>query len=120
MDCKTIPAINFRIRLGFNQPDPIMTQEQSILTKVRSIFPNEKIMFQYCVLGYRIHAYFPKQRLAIEVDELGHQDRDFEAEIERQKAIEEKLNCKFIRINPVKKSFNVFDEIGRVQVLASE
>ena len=76
-------------------------------------------MFPYGVLGYRIDAYFPKQRLAIKVDELGHQDRDFEAEIERQKSIQQKLNSKFIRINPAKKSFNVFDEIGRVQVFVS-
>ena len=41
------------------------------------------MMFQYCVLGYRINACFSKQRLAIEVDELGHQDRNFQAEIER-------------------------------------
>ena len=27
MDCRTIPAINFKTRLGFNQQDPIMTQE---------------------------------------------------------------------------------------------
>ena len=65
-----------------------MTQEQSVLTKIRSIFPNKKLISQYCVLGYRIDAFFPEQKLAIEVDELGHQGRDFEAEIERQKAIE--------------------------------
>ena len=65
-----------------------MTQERSILRKIRSIFPNEKIIFQHCVLGYRIDAYFPKQKLAVEVDDLGHQNRDFEPEIERQKALE--------------------------------
>ena len=60
MDCRTTPSINFKTWLGFNQQDPIMTQEQSILTKIRSIFPNEKIIFQHRVLGYRIDAYFPK------------------------------------------------------------
>ena len=92
-----------------------MTQEQSILTKVRSIFPNEKIISQHCVLGYRMDAYFPKQKLAIEIDENGHQDRDFEAEIERQKALEKELNCRFIRINPAKEKFDVFNQIGRIQ-----
>ena len=77
-------------------------------------------MFQDCVLGYRIDAYLPPKKLAIEVDELIHQNRDLEAEIERQKAIEERLNCKYIRINPTKKSFNVFDEIGRIQVFIAE
>ena len=97
-----------------------MTQEQSILTEIRSIFPNEKIIFQHCVLGYEIDAYFSKQKLAIEIDELGHQNRDFECEIERQKALEKELNCKFIGINPAKENFNVFDEIGRIHVFVSE
>ena len=30
MDCKTIPAVNVRNRLGFQQQEPIMTQEQSV------------------------------------------------------------------------------------------
>ena len=92
MDCRTMPPINFKTRLEFNQQDPIMTQEQSILTKIRSIFPNEKIMFQYCALRFQTDAYIPKQKLAIEVDEKGHQDRDLEAEIERKKALEKELN----------------------------
>ena len=92
-----------------------MTQEQSILTKVRSIFPNEKIISQHCVLGYRMDTYFPKQKLAIEIDENGHQDRDFEAEIERQKTLEKELNSRFIRINPAKEKFDVFNQIGRIQ-----
>ena len=36
MDCRTTPTINFKERLGFRRQDPIMTQEQSILTKIRS------------------------------------------------------------------------------------
>ena len=28
MDCRTTPAVNFKTKLGFNQYDPIMTQEQ--------------------------------------------------------------------------------------------
>ena len=28
MDCRTTPAVNFKTRLGFNQHDPIITQEQ--------------------------------------------------------------------------------------------
>ena len=45
MNCRTIPSINFKKRLEFNQQDPIMTQEQSILRKIRSIFHPENIMF---------------------------------------------------------------------------
>ena len=31
MACRTISAINFNTKLGFNQNDPTMTQEQPIL-----------------------------------------------------------------------------------------
>ena len=74
----------------------------------------EEIIFQYFILGYRIDAYFLKHKLAIEVDERGHNNRDFESEIERQKALEKELDCKFIRINPARENFNIFNEINRI------
>ena len=48
-----------------------------------------------------MHIFF-KYKLAIEVDEQGHNDRDIDYEIERQKSIENKLGYEFIRINPAK------------------
>ena len=92
-----------------------MTQEQSLLSKTVALFAAEKIILQHNVLGYRIDAYFPKYKLAIEVDEQGHNDKYIDYEIERQKAIEKELDCKFIRINPAKKDFNIFVEIGKIQ-----
>ena len=115
MDCRTTPAVNFRTKLEFMQHDPIMTQEQSILSKILTFFAAEKIILQHNVLGYRIDAYFLKYKLATEVDGKGHNDRDIDYEIERQKAIEKELGCKFIRINPAKKKFNIFVEIGKKQ-----
>ena len=70
---------------------------------------------QYSVLGYRIDLYFHKYRLAIEVDELGHTDRNLSNEIERQKALEEELNCVIIRINPDEIDYNIFREINKIQ-----
>ena len=70
---------------------------------------------QHNVLGYRIDAYFPKYKLAIEVDKQGHNERDIDYEIERQKAIENKLGCEFIRMNPAKENFNIFVKIGKIQ-----
>ena len=55
---------------------------------------------QYSVLGYRADLYFHKYKLAIEVDELGHTDRNNNSEIERQKKLEREHNCVFIRISP--------------------
>ena len=69
---------------------------------------------QYSVLGYRYDLYFHKHKLAIEVDELGHADRNLSNEIERQKVLEKELDCVFIRINPGGKYFNVFKEINKI------
>ena len=92
-----------------------MTQEQSILSKIVTLFAVEEIILQHNVLGYRTDAYFLKHKLVIEVDEQGHNDRDINYEIRRQKAIEKELDCEFIRINPAKEGFNIFVEIGKIQ-----
>ena len=62
----------------------------------------------------QIDLYFHKYKLAIEVDELGHADRNINNEIERQKALEKELNCVFIRINPDKKDFNILKAINEI------
>ena len=69
---------------------------------------------QYTFLGYRIDLYFHKYKLAIEVDELGHNDRNIDYEIQRQQALERELNCVFIRINPDAVDFNTFREINKI------
>ena len=81
MDCRTTPTINFQTKLGFRQYDPIMTQEQSILSKIVTLFAAEKIILRQNVLGYRTDACFPKYKLAIEIDEQEHNDRDIDYEI---------------------------------------
>ena len=91
MDCRTTPAVNFRTKVGFNQHDPIMTQEQSILSKIMTLFASEEIILQHNVLGYRIDPYFSKYKLAIELDEQGHKDRNIGHEIQRQKTLEKEL-----------------------------
>ena len=69
---------------------------------------------QYSALGYRIDLYFHEQKLAIEVDELGHNDRNINDEIQRQRALERELSCVFIRINPDAIDFNIFKEINKI------
>ena len=44
--------------------------------------------------------------LAVEIDEQGHNDRDLIFEEKRQKALKEKLNCIFIRINTSKENYD--------------
>ena len=52
--------------------------------------------------------------MAIEVDELGHINRNIDYELQRQRAIEKELGCVFIRINPDEKDFNIFKEINKI------
>ena len=52
--------------------------------------------------------------MAIEVDELVHNDRNIDYEIQRQGAIEKELGCVFIRINPDAEDFNIFKEINKI------
>ena len=69
---------------------------------------------QYTVLGLKIDLYFHEYNLAIEVDELGHNDRNITYEIQRQQALEKELNCVFIIINPDAVDFNIFKEIKKI------
>ena len=92
----------------------INTKEQTIINSIKDTFEGENIQTQYSVLGYRIVLYFHEYNLAIEVDELGRTNRNFNNEIERQKALEEELNFVFITINPDEKDFNIFKEINKI------
>ena len=114
MDFRTDESCNLKRNLGFKQHDVINTKEQTVLESIKNAFEGEDMQTQYSVLGYRIDLYFHKYRLAIEVDELGHVDRNLSNEIERQKALEKELDCVFIRINPDEKNFNIFREINKI------
>ena len=96
-DSKTI---KFRTDLGFNQINLILKKEQSVIESIKDTFKGEDIRIQYTVLGYRIDLYFYKYKLAIEIDELGHNDRNTDYEIKRQREIEKELDCVFIITNP--------------------
>ena len=50
--------------------------------------------------------------MAIEVDELGYNDRNIDYEIQRQRAIEKELGCVFIRINPDEENFSIFKAVN--------
>ena len=90
MDCRTAESCNFKRNLGFKLHDVINTKEQTVLESIKDIFEGEDMQIQYSILGYRIDLYFYEYTLAIEADELGHADRNFSYEIERQKALEKK------------------------------
>ena len=114
MGCVTTSAHKCRTRLGFKQYDSILTKEQSMLTKIISSTEGEIMQTQYNVLGYRIDLYFHYYKLAIEIDENGHSHRDINYKINRQKAIEQELSCRFIRVDPDKEDFDIFRAINEI------
>ena len=103
MDCRADKSCSLKKNLGFKLYNLINTKEQTIINSIKARFEGENIQTQYSVLCYRIDLYFHEYKPAIEVDELGHTNRNINNAIERQKALEKELNCIFIRINPDKK-----------------
>ena len=67
----------------------------------------EKICKLNTVIGYRIDLYFCKYKFEFKVEELGQAGTFLNNKIERQEALERKLDCVFIRINPDEKHFNI-------------
>ena len=80
MDCRTDESCNLKRNLGFTLHDVINTKEQTVIDLIKDQFEGEDMQTQYTVLGYRIDRYFHKYKLAIEVDELGDNDRNSDYE----------------------------------------
>ena len=114
MDCRTVESCKFKRNLGFTRHDVINTKEQTVINSIKDAFEGENMQTQYSVLSYRIDLYFHKYKLAVEVDELGHADRNVNNESERQRTLEKELTCVFIRINPNEPDFNIFREINKI------
>ena len=114
MDCRTTTVYKFRARLRFKQYDVILTKKQSMLKKTKSSFEAKNVKTRYCLLGYRIDLYFHDYRLAIEIDENGHSDKNIDYEIRRQKTIEDELCSEFIKTGPDKEKFDAFKAINEI------
>ena len=69
---------------------------------------------------FRIDIYFTEYSLAVEIDEKGHTDRDLIFEKNRQKTLEKKLNCKFIRNNTSRGNYDADYEASRTQAFISQ
>ena len=69
---------------------------------------------------FRIDIYFTEYSLAVEIDEKGHTDRDLIFEEKREKALEKKLNCEFIRINTSRENYDADYEASKIQTFISK
>ena len=114
VDCRTDESWNLKRNVVFLLHDVINTKEQTVTNSIKDAFKGEKMQTQYTVLDYNIDLYFHKYKLGIEVDKLGHNDRNIDYEIQRQQALQRELNCVLIRINPDAVDFNIFKEINKI------
>ena len=64
--------------------------------------------------------YLPKYKLVIEIDDLGHVNRDNNKKIIREKEIKDYLQCKFIRIDPDRSDYDISIEIGKINRIIKE
>ena len=73
-------------------------------------------------ISFRTDIYFSECSLAVENDKKGHTDRDLIFEEKRQKALEKKPGCKFIRVNTsnAKNGCDLDYEVGNVQAFIDE
>lgn len=80
----------------------IQCKEAQVLNYVIQLCKIKNIIYdlQFSCGDYSIDMYIHKYKLAIEIDENNHNDRDPEYEKNREEFIKNTLNCKFIRFDP--------------------
>lgn len=112
-------AKNFGLDLYKTYLPPI---EVNILENLRAVFTTEIIKHQYRVMGeghsFFIDIYFPRWRIAVEVDE-DHHRKTLHAlkDKERESLIISKERCTFLRCSPSEEGFSIFRFIGDIYSL---
>jgi very-short-patch-repair endonuclease len=83
-------------------------------------FQGVKMISQFCIDGdrrYVIDLYFPLHKVAVECDEENtHSIMRFEADMDREKYIEQKLGCTFVRYRPEAPAFCMAELINIILV----
>ena len=103
-------------QLGIKEETRYLRKEIEIVGFIQEMLTQVMIPFEFqkSVATYRIDLYLPTLKLAIEIDENNHADRDSSYEQTRQERIEEELGCKFLRINPDAPDFKLSSCVGRI------
>lgn len=97
---------------GLKKNTIILTKEQETIGFICDCLKDiTQINLQHKIGKYKIDLYLPEYNLAIECDELSHQDRDGNYEVKREEYIKKELGCKFIRFNPDSEMFKISDII---------
>ena len=68
---------NFGAILGFKENNIMNREQYTVTSQIEQVFANERIKPQHFVLEkYYIGFYFPEHKLAVEVDQKVHLDRN--------------------------------------------
>ena len=89
-------------------------KEAGNIFTIQKVFDGIPINRQFCIGSHRIDLYFPEHKLAIECSEYNHEDRDTSYKINRQKFVDDQLNCKFVHSNPDAEDFMTERILNRI------
>jgi very-short-patch-repair endonuclease len=109
----------FMEQLDLQVNEKIQSHEANILEDVIEFLKIHDTCYnlQHLCGQYRIDMYIPKYNIAIEIDEMGHQDRNKIYEQNREQYIKNTLNATFLRINPNVDNFRIAKELGNLSRL---
>lgn len=109
-------SIELASRLNINVVTRYYTSfETDIIKCILTTFDGTIMIPQYRCLQYRIDLYFPEYCLALECDENRHNSESNQLlDIGRQKDIQQVLGCRFIRFQPQKRGFNLFELLNSI------
>lgn len=115
-------AMKLAQQLGFSIETKYLMKEQEIVKHVCDFLHELHIVteFQKSVGRYRIDLYLPDYKIAMEIDEHGHRDRDLHNEKCREDFLKRALGCNFYRINPDDENFNIFKMCGQLASMIME
>nr|AEX62207.1 hypothetical protein mv_L2 [Moumouvirus Monve] len=106
--------LGIKVHQKFTRKEINIVKELDIFCNMSCIKSKHQYVIKCDKGKYIIDYYLPEYKIAIEIDEFNHKDRNPGYEKQRQIDITKELGCKFIRCNPDDKDFNITSLIGTI------
>ncbi|AQN67863.1 BRO-N domain containing protein [Saudi moumouvirus] len=111
---KLASDLGIKVHQKFTRKEINIVKELDIFCNMSRIKSKHQFVIKCDKNKYIVDYYLPEYKIAIEIDEFDHKDRNPGYEKKRQTAITKKLGCKFVRCNPDDKNFNITSLIGTI------
>lgn len=116
---KSRKSLALDLAKALNLPSAITHSKQSkTISIIRNAFIHLNPIEEFFISGYRIDLYFPSYRLAVECDEIHHQNQR-QHDKARQDAITRLLGCSWVRYCPEAKDFCVGKVVNQILMRVS-